>query len=116
MLQDLCSNFEWLSKSNKWDKQFDLSIGTPSISHFRIENNTYLRLSDILKAFAILKILNIPGMKCGSAEENLKRYGTPECDKADKRWDRQCTRRDIVALKVCFNTMQDWRHLYLKYF
>ena len=55
-------------------------------------------------------------MKCGSAEENLKRYGTPECDKADKRWDRQCTRRDIVALKVCFNTMQDWRHLYLKYF
>lgn len=51
------------------------------------------------------------GMKCGSAEENMKRYGTPECDKADKRWDKQCTRRDIVALKLI--RLQRIQHLEL---
>ena len=40
-------------------------------------------------------------MKCGeTTEQNIKRFGTAECDKDKGKWNRACKRRDITALKV----------------
>eukprot|EP00116_Pleurobrachia_bachei_P011104 sb/3471366/ len=37
-------------------------------------------------------------MKCGSADKNMERWGSENCDST--RWNTACDNRDIVALKL----------------
>lgn len=41
------------------------------------------------------------GMKCGTPEVNIERFGSPECTKGQpNRWANTCRRKDSVALKL----------------
>ena len=40
-------------------------------------------------------------MKCGSSqEENMIRFGKPECDQSEQKWENACKYREMTVFKV----------------
>ena len=68
---------------------------------FNLTSNLILHILHVTYALNLNLPIPPPAMKCGeTTEQNIRRFGTAECDKDKGKWNRACQRRDITALKV----------------